>query len=281
MPRAARMLPLARAGVAEFAALGDVAGRVDCMIMEGTALAWIGEKEASLTVLREATELAEADDYALGLQLAGAALGSTYGERSMLDEAGRHLQQSSVRGQKVSRAELTSLRALALIRHREGRHDESDALARRALQAATDLGLGSQQLLSLLMLAECNPGNPDLVRELLHQALAIADDTASRLGQALVYRGFAQLDLAAGRAEQARDRLLSALRVIREEHAATYELLALVPLALAHFALGDLAAARHVGEQARDVARRFGNAPAVELLTQHLDALDAASVSTP
>lgn len=79
---------------------------------------------------------------------------------------------------------------------------------------------------------------------------------------------------------RARDRLLSALRVIREEQAATYELLGLVPLALGHFALGDLAAARHVGEQARDVARRFGNAPAVELLTRHLDAVDAASAST-
>lgn len=85
---------------------------------------------------------------------------------------------------------------------------------------------------------------------------------------------------AAGLAEQARDRLLSALRVIREEQAATHEFLALVPLALGHFALGDLAAARHVGEQARDVARRFGNAPAVELLTRHLNALDAASAST-
>ncbi|GAA3468602.1 ATP-binding protein [Nonomuraea roseola] len=245
-----------------FRQAGNPQGEAEALVLLGTALTADGLGEEGLQRLHQARDLAVSVGHGVSLIFIHAVLGFAYREQGELETASNHLERvlELTDGRRACRLRLMALRSLGMVRHYQGRLEESRAVLLEGLNLAQRLGVRFKELLFLLVIGESGvlTGRPNGV-DYLARAWALAEETGGEFARALALRSLATLDLAEGRPAKARDRLLFSLGVFRRHGVHHIEVMALKALGHAWTLLGCTAEARQAWEEARTLYQRLGN----------------------
>ncbi|MEU1722840.1 BTAD domain-containing putative transcriptional regulator [Nonomuraea sp. NPDC005692] len=249
-----------------FRSVGDVRGEIHALAMLGTAVLAEGHDEGhgeeGLELMHLAQRLTREHGHDAGFDFVHAGLGFSYRERGELELASAHLEQvvERARDRKVNRLHLTALRSLGMVRHYQGRYDESREALLQGLRLSRSLGVRLKELLALVVLGESGvlTGQPD-ADSFLDTAEELGEEMAGEITRAIVSRSLATRDLVNGHFEQARERLLFSLRVFRELGVLHLQAMVLKALGIAHVMLGENAQALAAWEEARGLYGRIGN----------------------
>jgi tetratricopeptide (TPR) repeat protein len=263
----AKMEVHATSAHALFAAIGDIRGQADALVLLGEVQREAGVQKPAAALFLDAVKLAQAGGYKLAESVAHNEIAQLHHEAGNNADATRYYRRSLYLCAQHGnvRPRYVALRGLGRTEIRQGRLDEGEALLQEALSLAQSMKSPIKQARVLREVGgvQLDRGRLDLAAASIQEAYTITDVAADRFEQAFVLRWLGLLALAQGHPHEARHNLTEALHTF-ERGALTYPTaLILRDLGTASLACQDQPGARGYWEAARALYVKLSNTKAV------------------